>query len=401
MALGNQAGNPQKSAKRGQNKPTMNSASTASPPGNRTLASARAAKQDEFYTQLPDIENELKHYVNHFRGKVVLCNCDDPYESNFFQYFALKFNSLRLKKLVCTSYAGSPIAGSVLPFEEYAGHKPNGKQARVIEITKVEDLNADGTADMADVEYLLRTDGNTWRRLHGDDEYGAGDFRSKECVALLKDADIVVTNPPFSLFREYVADLVEHERQFLIIGNKNSITLKEFFKLIREDKVWIGVTPMGSDLLFDVPENVAKAMVRSGKEGSNYKIVDGKVKGRSTSSWFTNMDNPKRHEHIALHRKYSPAEYPKYANFDAIEVSRVVDIPVNYRGAMGVPITFLDKYNPDQFEILGSSMTLGVPMAQVAKRGTFLQGGPRFYLDNGNGTYRRMYDRIVIRVKRA
>ncbi len=378
----------------------MNVSPTSSSSGNRTLGSAKAAKQDEFYTQLNDINNELKHYKAHLRGKVVLCNCDDPFESNFFKYFALNFYALGIQKLLATSYHHSPIVGGQLPLIEIEGLKPESKEPYAVEINEVPDVNKDGAIDMLDIEHLLRRDANTARPLKGDEKYGGGDFRSRECVDILNEADIVVTNPPFSLFREYVAQLVEHGKQFLIIGSKNAITYKEFFKLISENKVWIGVTPMGVDLLFDVPDAVAKAMIDSGKEGSNYKLVNGKVKGRSTSAWFTNLDNPKRHEQILLYKKYSPAEYPTYANFDGIEVSRVVDIPVDYDGAMGVPITFLDKYNPDQFDILGSSMTLGLPMSEVAPKGTYLQGGPRFYLENGNGTYRRQYDRIVIKRRR-
>lgn len=373
---------------------------TSSPSGNRTLASAKAAKQDEFYTQLSDISNELKHYKAHLRGKTILCNCDDPFESNFFKYFAANFNTLGLKKLIATSYAGSPIVGGQLPLFEIEGLKPRGREPYAVEINEVPDLNSDGAINLGDVEHLLRHDKNATRPLKGDETYGAGDFRSRDCIEILKQADIVVSNPPFSLFRAYVEQLVEYGKQFLIVGNKNAITYKEFFNLILENKVWIGVTPMGVDLLFDVPEANAKAMIASGKEGSNYKIVNGKVMGRSTSSWFTNLDNPKRHEHIPLYKKYSPAEYPTYANFDGIEVSRVVDIPVDYPGAMGVPITFLDKFNPEQFEILGSSTALALPMSQIVPKGNSAYGGKgRFYLDNGDGTYRRQYDRIVIRHK--
>lgn len=223
----------------------------------------------------------------------------------------------------------------------------------MIEINEVPDQNDDGAIDLTDVAYLLQHNANTARSLHGDETYNGGDFRSRECVALLKQADIVITNPPFSLFREYVAQLVAHGKQFLIIGNKNAITYKEIFKLIKGNKVWIGTTPMGVDMLFDVPEDYAKIMIATGKEGSSYKIVNGIVKGRSSSIWFTNMDNPKRHEEITLYKKYSPATYPTYDNYDAIEVGKVAEIPVDYAGAMGVPITFLDKYNPEQFEILG------------------------------------------------
>ncbi|MBI3944603.1 MAG: adenine-specific methyltransferase EcoRI family protein [Armatimonadetes bacterium] len=399
----------------------MNAGSTSSPPANRALGSARAAKQDEFYTQLPDIANEVRHYKEHLRGKTILCNCDDPFESNFFKYFALNFSTFGIKKLIATSYEGSPIAGAELPFEEYAGHKPNGKQARLVEINEVPDLNDDGAIDLLDVEQLLRRDANTSRRLYGNGAYGGGDFRSRECIEILKQADIVVTNPPFSLFREYVAQFVDYEKRFLIIGNKNAITYKEFFKLIQEDRIWIGVTPMGVDLLFDVPEANAKALIASGKEGSSYKIVNGVVKGRSSAIWFTNLDNTKRHEFIPLYRMYSPAEYPNIDNYDAINVDKVVDIPRDYGGRMGVPITFLDRYNPDQFEILAitktwlEAATKTYPkQVQVSKDGrksevTKLNDGPALRLERppigetyytiGDAIYTQLYQRLIIKRK--
>jgi hypothetical protein len=377
-------------------------------PLNRSLAVAKASKQDEFYTQYIDIQKEVEAYLEFdsdtFRGKVVYCNCDDPFESNFFKYFAANFNKLGLKKLVTTSYDGSPIAGAQLTFGEY--EEGNGKRQKpkaiAVEIEEVKDVNGDGATGIEDVKLFLKQNPHTRTPLAG-----GGDFRSAECVELLRQADIVVTNPPFSLFREYVAQLVKYEKRFLIIGNKNAITLKEIFPLIKDNKMWMGVTPMGADMLFDVPPKVARAMVESGKKGSNYRIINGKVMGRSTSVWFTNLDHGRRHQKLPLmtmadNLKFSKnlrgnAAYDRYANYDAIEVATYKEIPSDYDGAMGVPITFLDKYNPDQFEILGSSMTLGVPMSQVAKKGSYLQGGPRFYIDNGDGSYRRMYDRIVIR----
>jgi hypothetical protein len=312
---------------------------------NKNLHKASKAKKDEFYTQLVDIEKELKHYKDQFRGKIVYCNCDDPFESNFFKYFASKFNELKLKKLISTSYSGSPIIGGQLSLLDVAGSK--GKQPLKIEINKVPDTNADGSIDLADVERLLKHDANIVTPLKE-----SGDFRSAECIELLKKADIVVTNPPFSLFREYVAQLIEYKKKFLILGNKNSITYKEIFKLIKDNKLWVGMMPMGYDILFHVPDEYAKSMVENGKAGSQYKVVNGVVYGRSPSVWFTNLDTPKRHEKMTLYKKYSPEEYPKYDNYDAIEVSKVVDIPMEYKGAMGVPITFLDKYNPEQFEII-------------------------------------------------
>lgn len=311
--------------------------------GNRALSGAKKAKQDEFYTQLNDICNELKHYRAHFLGKIVFCNCDDPYESNFFKYFALNFNTLGLKKLIVTSYKKSPVVGGQLPLVEMEGAK--GKEPYAVEINAVTDLNSDGAIDLLDVALLLKTDPNTTRPLKGDDTYPAGDFRSQECVELLKQADIVVTNPPFSLFREYVAQLVEHDKQFLIIGSKNAITYKEIFKLIKGNKLWLGTGFANGNAFFSTP------CAREFASGV-YDEQTGLVKFRNVG-WFTNLDHNKRHEEIPLFRKYSPEDYPTYHNYAAIEVSKVADIPVDYDGAMGVPITFLDKYNPAQFEILG------------------------------------------------
>lgn len=323
-------------------------ASVPLPPGNRVLSNARKAKQDEFYTQLNDISNELKHYRAQLRGKTILCNCDDPFESNFFKYFALNFNTLGFRKLIATSYKKSPIVGAHLPLFDIEGLKPEGKEPYAIEINEVPDQNGDGATDIADVEYLLRHDANTAHSLKGDALYSGGDFRSRECVELLKQADIVITNPPFSLFREYVAQLVGHNKQFLIIGNVNAITYKEIFKLIKENKVWLGESIHSGDREFRVPEHypLEAAGFRVDENGAKYIRVKG-------VRWFTNMDIPLRHEEISLYKKYSPAEYPKYDNYDAIEVGKVAEIPVDYSGAMGVPITFLDKYNPEQFKILG------------------------------------------------
>lgn len=323
-------------------------AASSTTSGNRVLSNAKKAKQDEFYTQLGDISNELKHYKSQLCGKTILCNCDDPFESNFFKYFALNFNTLGLKKLIATSYKKSPIVGDDLPLFSIEGLKPEGKEPYAIEINEVADQNGDGATDLADVEYLLKHNANTARTLKADNTYNAGDFRSRECVELLKQADIVVTNPPFSLFREYVTHLVTHEKQFLIIGNQNSITYKEVFKLIKENKIWLGVDNGGTKW-FRVPDDYDI------QTESRKKIENGiKYFSMGSIMWFTNMDNPKRHEKIPLYKKYSPAEYPKYDNYDAVEVGKVAEIPVDYDGAMGVPITFLDKYNPRQFEILGN-----------------------------------------------
>lgn len=318
---------------------------------NKNLHAAKKAKKDEFYTQLTDIERELQHYWPHFRGKVVLCNCDDPYESNFFKYFALRFNQLGLKKLICTCYDGSPVVGTELqlPFEwgdeaqsdnsQAAETIPlyGSKRAYKVEITQVDDRNGDGAVDLCDVQELLKNDRNAISTLKQH-----GDFRSQECIELLKQADIVVTNPPFSLFREYLAQLVEYDKKFLIIGHQNAITYKEVFPLIKEDKIWLGYGFKGGAAHFFSPyEDIATA--------SDHKKDMIRVSG---VNWFTNLDHKKRHEMLDLVCRYSPEEYPKYDNYDAINVDRTSDIPYDYDGVMGVPITFLDKYNPEQFEIV-------------------------------------------------
>ncbi|MGK2915951.1 MAG: adenine-specific methyltransferase EcoRI family protein [Porticoccaceae bacterium] len=315
--------------------------------GNRALSDAKKAKQDEFYTQLGDISNELKHYKAQLSGKTILCNCDDPFESNFFKYFALNFNTLGLKRLIATSYKKSPIVGADLPLFAFEGLKPEGKEPYAIEINDVSDLNGDGATDLADVEYLLKHNANTSRSLNGDGIYSSGDFRSRECVELLKWADIVITNPPFSLFREYVEQLFAHEKQFLIIGSKNAITYKEIFKLIKENRLWLGNGFANGNAFFSTPKDYAREFA-----AGVYDEKTGLVKFRNVG-WFTNMDNPKRHEFIPLYKKYTPDDYPTYDNYNAIEVGKVAEIPADYPGAMGVPITFLDRYNPAQFEIFG------------------------------------------------
>ena len=314
---------------------------------NRGLYNAARAKKDEFYTQLADIEAELKHYKKHFQGKTVFCNCDDPFESNFFKYFAMNFNYLGLKKLIATCYAGSPIVREQMSFfteSEIECHYPYK-----IEISHVEDVNGDGAVDLTDVEYLLRNEENALTFLHGD-----GDFRSDECVEILKTADIVVTNPPFSLFREHLAQLVEYDKKFLIIGNVNAITYKEVFPLIKENRLWLGYSIHSGDREFRVPNNypLNAASYRIDEEGRKFIRVKG-------VRWFTNMDYVERHTDLDLWKIYTPEEYPKYDNYDAINVDKTSEIPMDYFGVMGVPITFLDKYNPEQFEIVGATESEG------------------------------------------
>lgn len=370
---------------------------------NRGLHAAKAAKQDEFYTQYVDIQKEVESYLEFdadiFRGKVVYCNCDDPFESNFFKYFAANFNKLGLKKLITTSYDGSPIAGAQLTFGEYneGGGKRQKPQAIAVEIEQVNDVNGDGATGIEDVKLFLERNPHSRTRLAG-----GGDFRSTECIDLLKQADIVVTNPPFSLFKEHVAQLVKYKKKFLIIANKNAITYSEIFPLIKNNKLWTGVTAFSGGMWFIADYT-----------GKYEKTIDGVKLINVPAIWFTNLDHGRRHQRLPLmtmaeNLKFSKHKalkdkgaYSRYANYDAIEVPFTDAIPNDYDGAMGVPITFLDKYNPDQFEILGSNLTIGTPISDVAPKGSYAQGGPSFYIHNENGTYDRVYTRIVIRHRSA
>lgn len=334
---------------------------------NKNLTNAKKAKNDEFYTQYKDIEKEIGAYLdfdkNTFKDKVVYCNCDDPYESNFFKYFASKFKTFGLKKLVTTSYVGSPIVQTQMHFPgENVKELPDRKNRKAfkIEINDVNDLNKDGVVNLADVKKLLEHDKNASSPLHGDSEFAAGDFRSKECVALLEQADIVVTNPPFSLYRKFIEQLVQHNKKFVIIGSKNTITYKEIFPLIKDNKMWVGTTSFSKDMLFIAPANADL----SSKPKTAIRIVDGITYLRSPSVWFSNLDHGRRHQSLPLmtmeeNLKYSKHKeikgkkaYDKYDNSDAIDVPFTDSIPSDYDGVMGVPITFLDKYNPEQFEII-------------------------------------------------
>lgn len=303
------------------------------------LTAAQGAKKDEFYTKLDDIAKELKYYKQHFQGKVVLCNCDDPYESNFFKYFALNFNQLGLKKLIATCYDGSPIAGDELPLLFEIEETEPKKIAYKVEITEVADYNNDGAVNMADVQWLIQNDKNALSLLKGN-----GSFDSPECIELLKEADIVVTNPPFSLFREYLALLDKYGKQFIIIGNTNALTYKETFKMFKEDRIRTGYTNFNVGMFFQVPDNWEKF----------HHIENGKKIARvSTSCWFTNMPVTKHNEELILYKHYTAEEYPNFDNYDAINVNTYTDIPSDFEGVMGVPITFLDKFNPNQFELIG------------------------------------------------
>ena len=289
---------------------------------NRNLHKANMAKKDEFYTQLPDIERELGHYKDHFKSKVVFCNCDDPRVSNFFHYFSYNFEKLGLKKLITTCYKN----------QNMNLFSRNGCE-KAIYLEYTGDKNRTPDPEEIDIKYLK----------------GDGDFRSKECIELLRQADIIVTNPPFSLFREYVAQLMEYDKKFIIIGHQNAITYKEIFKLIKDNKIWLGVDNGGTKW-FGVQDHydIATKSRKKIENGKKYFSMGSVV-------WFTNLYIAKRYEDLILYKIYNESEYPKYDNYDAINIDKIKDIPMDYKEAMGVPITFMDKYNPDQFEILSSN----------------------------------------------
>ena len=294
---------------------------------NKNLNKAKEAKKDEFYTQLEDINNELRHYREHFRGKTVLCNCDDPRVSNFFKYFDYNFEFLGLKKLIATCYKNQDWN----LFSE-------GNSEKAVYLVYEGDKNGNHIPDDEEIEVLP---------LKGD-----GDFRSPECIEFLKEADIVVTNPPFSLFREYVAQLIKYDKKFLIIGNQNAITYKEIFPLIMNNRIWLGFN--NGDMAFRVPADSEPRATRFWQDETGQKW-----RSMGNICWFTNLDHKKRHEDIILYKQYTPEEYPKYDNYNAINVNKVSDIPYDYDGVMGVPITFLNHYNPEQFEIVGCTESEG------------------------------------------
>lgn len=350
----------------------------------KLMDNAKRNKADEFYTQLNDIELELKHYKEQFKDKVVFCNCDDPYESNFFKYFAINFNHLGLKKLIATCYDNSPVAYTQMNFfGENKSVANKNHHPYKIEITKVEDCNNDGAFDLSDVDYLLKNKSNTMTLLKEN-----GDFRSDECVELLKESDIVVTNPPFSLFREYVEQLITYNKKFIIIGNVNAISYKETFKLIKDNKLWLGQSIHSGDREFRVPDTypLKAAGFRVDENGIKYIRVKG-------VRWFTNLDYKERHENLILYKNYTPDEYPVYCNYKAINVDKTTDIPYDYFGAIGVPITFLDKYNPDQFEILALGIVGSIEFDSERKM-EILKDGKQTgkYTINAKGTLYRKYN---------
>lgn len=319
---------------------------------NSDLTTAKRRKKDEFYTQLSDIEKEMRHYKHHFEGKVVLCNCDDPRSSNFFRYFSEKFEALKLKKLIATCYKSQDTD----LFSQ-------GTSERAICQIYEGDKNGNCVVDDNEVGII---------QLKGD-----GDFRSEECIEILKQADIVVTNPPFSLFREYIAQLVRFDKKFIIIGNVNAITYKECFSLIQRGKMWLGASIHSGDREFGVPDDYPLTASGCRVDENGRKFI--RVKG---VRWFTNLDYSDRHEALPLYKTYTPEEYPTYDNYDAINIDKTADIPMDYDGVMGVPITFMDKYSPEQFEIVGLIAgnikgLAGIP-SHTGKDGPYIGGKLRY-----------------------
>ena len=329
---------------------------------NKNLNAAKEAKKDEFYTQLEDINNELRHYREHFRGKTVLCNCDDPRVSNFFTYFAYNFEFLGLKRLITTCYKNQDA-------DLFSQHQSE----KAVYLIYEGDKNGNNIPDPEEIGI---------HPLKGD-----GDFRSHECIDLLKQADIVVTNPPFSLFREYVAQLMEYQKEFIIIGSLNAIHYKEIFPLIKQNRMWLGYGFAKGNAFFKIPAE-SKREYASGV----FDEVTGLVKFRNCT-WFTNIDHKKRHELLILYKHYTPEEYPKNDNFDAIEVSKIDEIPVDYNGAMGVPDTILDQLNPDQFEIIGLGSGDLAKQAGVTKN----YRGRTDLAYTIDGKHKCPYSRILIR----
>ena len=296
---------------------------------NKQLTQAKKAKKDEFYTQLKDIEAELKHYKKHFEGKTVLCNCDDPRMSNFFYHFVQDFHPLGLKKLITTCYKN----------QDPDLFSANATEQAVYLVYEGEDIGTPPNPNIAGLVHPLE---------------GDGDFRSEECIEFLKEADIVVTNPPFSLFREYVAQLIEYQKKFIIIGNINAVTYKEIFPFVQSEQIWLGPSIHSGDREFEIPSSYPLEAASSRIDGDGRKFI--RMKG---VRWFTNLDFPQRHEELILYKEYKPEDYPYFDNYAAINVGKTADIPCDYDGAMGVPISYLDKHNPEQFEILGMTESNG------------------------------------------
>lgn len=339
---------------------------------NKDLNKLKANPDDEFYTRLSDINAELKHYKHHFKDKVVLCNCDDPRVSNFFHYFAEHFESLGLKKLIATCYKNcEPDLFSTNSSEQ------------AVYIIYEGDKNGNCSVDLDELQVLP---------LKGD-----GDFRSAECVELLKEADIVCTNPPFSLIGEYFEQLIRYDKKFLVLGSSAAIHRTEVFPYIRDNKMWTGYKPFSQDMLFEVSKEHEMELRKKKKEGSGWRVVDGVFYGRCPAIWYTNLETEKKHVDFVseLYKTYTPEEYPTYENFDGIDVSNVRDIPKDYFGNMGVPDSFIDFYNPEQFEILGIGS--GDLAKEVGVKKNYR--GRSDLAINRNGKLSCPYSRLIIRRK--
>lgn len=384
---------------------------------NTVLGAAKTAKKDEFYTQLTDIEKEVRHYRKHFKDKVVLCNCDDPFESNFFKYFVLNFNKLGLKKLIATCYSTSPIRGKQFDYtvdsdgqmsffieNTETNSLMNNRATNVSKkpykaiVTTVYDKTGDGGLDMLDIAKLFESGENKLEELNGD-----GDFRSEECISILKEADIVVTNPPFSLFRDYINTLVKYDKKFLVIGHQNAIKYSDLFPLFMENKIWLGYGFQGNVGFFESPYEDT-AVSSQHKEG--LIRVSGVM-------WFTNMDIKKRHEELILTATYSEDKYIKFDNYNAINIDKVIEIPCDYEGIMGVPITFMDKFNPEQFELYGRTGNIEWAESDecnfftppsVEQQNIYKKQNKTWRVQNGyyvkDGLAITVYDRLFIRNKR-
>ena len=307
---------------------------------NTNLQVAKRAKDDEFYTTYETVENEVLHYVDQFNNKTVLCNCDDPFESNFCRFFLRNFNVLKLKRLICTSYYSSKVIATQLSFDNQSKDSFDRKNGYVLDVTKFCD-NSTELSDEYITNFLLSH--KVIKRLNGD-----GDFRSSECIEYLKECDIVVTNPPFSLFKEIVSEIMRYGKSFLLIGNQNALTYKEIFPLIQNNEVWTGY--QFGEMKFRVPQS-------SEPRATRYWVDETGQKWRSLGNamWLTNLDNDRRHEELPLTKKYNPQDHPKYDTYDAIHVKSITEIPYDYAGVMGVPITIVNRYNSEQFEIVGEA----------------------------------------------
>lgn len=335
-------------------------------PRNKSLGQAKIKKDDEYYTRYEDIQNELNHYEAHFKGKTILCNCDDPFESNFCKFFLRNFNYLGLRRLICTSYYSSPVVGTQMEILDYRDEIVKPGNGYVMDISKVPMANGRGVSD-EDITKLLKSKRRGVKKLKGN-----GDFRSEECIEYLKQADIVVTNPPFSQLREFIHLLVDHKKQFLIIGNQNALHYKDVFPLIRNNEVWLGYNHV-----------------------KEFYKPDGTTKKFGNVLWYTNLDIQKRHEELILYKHYSEDEYRSYMNFDGIDVNLIGEIPCDYEGYMGVPDTFLEVHNPDQFEVCG--LSTGDAAKEIGVKKNYRGRTDLALLKNGKPSC--PYSRIIIKRK--